>query len=163
MYAGDFRGVRLVAPILLERNDIGTTPEATDAAKVKLHLSLADLSGDDEKCFEHIVLARQLAKKAGQPVGLVLVREFEQCLLRGRFNRLQSILKEIELHHMNDERVREALTGVLASYGLISPDGRLSLPVAEQDAQPAKESGVWTPESATASPAGKSGLWIPGQ
>jgi len=165
MMCGDFRGIRKVAPLLLERDDIGQTPESGFGAKVRVHLALADLSADDERCFEHIAQARLLAKKAGMPVGLVLVREFEQSLLRSRFEKLKTILREIELHHLQEDQVREALTRVLTNYGLISPDGQLMLPADRQNgAEQKADSGVWTPESAGAGQAKSgSGLWIPGE
>ncbi len=165
MMSGDFRGVRKVAPLLLERDDIGQNPEAGYGAKVRVHLAMADLSADDEKCFDHIAQARTLAKKAGMQVGLVMVREFEQSLLRSRFEKLKTILREIELHHLQDDQVREALGRVLANYGLISPDGQLMLPAeANNGAEKKTGSGVWTPESAGAGQSRSgSGLWIPGE
>ncbi len=163
MYAGVIRGVRAIAPLLLEREDLGTSPAAQEAMRVRLHLSLAELSADDEQCFDHIARARQLLKKSGQPVGHILVREFEQSLLRGKYGRLQPILREIELHHVQEKGVREALTRVLASYGLITPDGQLVIPAEEDTASGESAPAVWTPESAQSAAGGKSGLWIPGQ
>lgn len=162
-YLGDIRSVRRIVPELLKREDLGLTAETGDDARVRLHLAMAEISTDDGQCFEQIALARQLARKAGTPVGLILVREFEQCLLRSKFDRLRGILRELELHHMNDPRVREALTLVLANYGMISPDGQMMLP-AEAAGEARPEQGVWTPESAGAATSKSAGgLWLPGQ
>lgn len=163
LYLGDLRAARETARILVQRDDLVSATGGEEDAGVRVHLALAELTSDDASCFEHIAQARHYARKAGGNLGVLLVREFEQCLLRGRLDRLKAILREIELHHMQDRQVREFLTSVLARYGLITPDGQMLLPV-EATESVKTESGVWTPESAS-SGASKSGggLWLPGQ
>lgn len=159
----DFRVLRRLAPILLSRNDLGESAEERAALEMRLHLILSDVTNDDHQAFEHLGQARVAARKCGAPVGLVLVREFEQSLLRERFDRLQPLLRELELHHLRDDRVAQELGRVLVNYGLITADGQVMLPAAGPSAaEPASK--VWTPE--TAEPAGtksSSGLWLPGQ
>ncbi|MEZ6095391.1 MAG: hypothetical protein R3C03_14370 [Pirellulaceae bacterium] len=148
---------------LLKRSDFGGR-----LTEEMVYSSMAQVTGDDEECFDYLKRAKSAAKAKGHEVGRIMVTEFEQRLLRGKFNGLRALIQDIQKNHIREEGIAERMAMILSKYGLITPDGRVFLP---PESESAKTGGIWTPdgESATAgvsedaSGSGESKLWIPGQ
>lgn len=126
---------------------------------------LARTERDDDLAFKHIESAISAAKESGEPSGTFFVMEFEQRVLRGRYEGLQELLKRIERDHFGEPGVKELLFRFMIETGLITPDGRVRLPQAQRAAA---TSGLWTPDggseiAAGDSSGGASKLWVPGQ
>ncbi len=134
--------------------------------KENLLMTLAQVESDDDRCFDYIAQAKQAAPAGTTSFGQILVMEFEQRLMRGRFQGMRQIMVELQKNYLRDRIVSERLGYVLAKYGLITPDGRVMLPPEQETTT---KSGLWTPdaptggdEEAASGPAG-SKLWVPGQ
>ena len=148
---------------------IGTEFEETILAKDFLLSSLAGLTADDDECFEYLAQARKHAAIKGNPMGGILISEFEQRLMRRRFTGLRKIFHELQTRHMDEQGVRERFTEVLMKFGLLTREGGVVLPT-ETPEEPAASAGkLWTPsEPAAAGMGAESGeqsgskLWIPG-
>lgn len=157
---GDIRTLRMIAPRLLARTDRAADEGERARQDVNIHLVLAQVAVDDGQCLEHFAQARGAARKAGVSAGMVLVREFEQCFVREKFDRLPEIIREIQLHHGGEQGVREELFRSMVEFGMVTPDGKIMMPTAEAEPEPSR---VWTPESSQPAAAKSSGLWLPGQ
>jgi hypothetical protein len=150
---------------LLQRDDLATAK----LTRSMVLQSAAALEVEDERCFELLAEARREAVKEQRPLGELLVIEFEQRLLRGKFAGLRRLFGELQANHLENPRVQQHLYRVLLDFGLLSQDGRVRLPVEEPER--AAAGGIWTPDSAAAGePAAEiagestsgSKLWIPG-
>ncbi len=130
-------------------------------------LAAAKVELDDDRCFEYLDRAAKAAEKTGNLLGTVLEFEFEQRVLRGRFEGLRELLTRLEKNHLRDPDVRSRLAYFLMRTGMIRPDGSIRIPKAPSASAP--ESALWTPDNATiatsssGSEPGASKLWIPGQ
>jgi hypothetical protein len=134
--------------------------------KETLLMTLAQVESDDDRCFDYIAQAKKTASVGSTSFGQLLVMEFEQRLMRGRFNGMRQIMVELQKNYLRDRNVSERLGYVLAKYGLITPDGRVMLPPEQETTT---KSGLWTPDApgggeaeATSGAAG-SKLWVLGQ
>lgn len=133
------------------------------------HSVMAQLVDDQETGFEHVVMARQIAKANDRPFGVYLVQELELAILAGKRDKVPVLLREIETNHMHEPNVEYQLVRLLQKFGLIQPDGRMPSPGGPTEAEPsgADAGGLWTPgdEPAPASEPeqSESKLWIPGQ
>ena len=132
---------------------------------------LAQLSDDNDEAIEHLRNARNEAVAAGRSIGLFLVQEFEIRLSRGMTEKLPELLQTIRKQYVSDPNVEFQLSRVLNSFGLITPDGQVSLPSAEPAEESASSSKIWTPDSGDDTIASGSGqseptsgskIWVPG-
>lgn len=129
-------------------------------------LAAAKVEADDDRCFQYLERAVKAAERIGNLLGTVLEFEFEQRVLRGRYDGLRELLMRLEKNHLHEPDVRSRLTYFMMKTGMIGPDGSVRIPKAPSAAAP--ESALWTPESVTVAAAagsepGTSKLWIPGQ
>jgi hypothetical protein len=147
---------------LLKRDNLSES----NLSKSMLLQSAAMLEVDDDRCFELLGEARREAAREQRSLGEILVAEFEQRLLRGRFQGVRRLFEEIQTNHLDNPRVEEQFYRTLMSMGLLSQDGRVRLPI--ESPEPTSGSKLWTPDGssssadAVAEPTGGSKLWIPG-
>jgi tetratricopeptide (TPR) repeat protein len=147
---------------LLKRDNLSES----NLSKSILLQSAAMLEVDDDRCFELLGEARREAAREQRSLGEILVAEFEQRLLRGRFQGVRRLFEEIQTNHLDNPRVEEQFYRTLMSMGLLSQDGRVRLPI--ESPEPTTGSKLWTPDGsassadAVAEPTGGSKLWIPG-
>jgi tetratricopeptide (TPR) repeat protein len=139
-------------------------------SKDYLLTSLAGLTSNDDECFEYLAQARKHAAAKGDPLGGILITEFEQRLLRRRFLGLRKIFHELQSRHLDEPGVQERFSEVLMKFGLLTREGGVVLPK-EVPEKPAPESGkLWTPgepaavglNSESGAQSSGSKLWIPG-
>ncbi len=141
---------------------------------------LAQMTQDGQEALSMIREARKLALANGQPIGLLLVTEFDLSMGFGHHDGITDLLQLIVTRHLDEPGVAEALAAVLEQHG-IAPDGlneflaalptrETAPPRSQTPAAPASSPGIWTPDqpaAPVAPPADtdekKSTLWIPGQ
>ncbi|MEM7455399.1 MAG: hypothetical protein AAF456_13695 [Planctomycetota bacterium] len=150
--------LRKIVPQLIERESLH--------AQVPLDVSysmLAELTEDDDTAMELLSKARSIAKERGQPIGGLLVLEFEQRLSRGMTEKLSPLLQRIQRYHMSEPNVEMHLARVLHRFGLIDEQGRpRELPASEASAGD-DAPGLWTPDGGSPEEEKQegSGLWLP--
>lgn len=164
MAIGNVSVLKMVIPEILNR-------ESTNAMVPHdmCHSVMAQLVPDEKEAIGHLHQARQIAKQNNRPFGTYLVQELELCVLRGKQDRIPTLLREIETNHLNEPDVEYQLVRVLQRFGLITPDGRMAQVPGEPTEAPAADAGgLWTPDQGSQAPAAEaessdSKLWIPGQ
>ena len=178
MAIGNVRVLKQVVTEALER------PDFKGSTRDMCYSMMAHFGDDDEQSLKYIEQACEEATKAGRPIGLYLVQEFEFRLSRGMTEGLPDLLTRIQQGHLDDPDVEYQLVRVLDRFG-IGPDrgplrgapGQQAPPPPPQPAaaaQPAASGGaIWTPDqgaapapeikdsSDEASGESKSGLYIP--
>jgi tetratricopeptide (TPR) repeat protein len=140
--------------------------EELKLGKATLLLTMATLTADDDDCFAKFDEAKRLAPGNSDEQGVILVNEFEQRLIRGRFVGLRNLTMDLQRRFAQSETVLKQFSRVLLKYGLLTAEGRIRLPREDAMAEEAPAGGLWTPDSAgsSSSPSGGgSKLWVPGQ
>lgn len=142
--------------------------------KAEAYGILADSVEDTRETLKYLNLARDEAVKQGQSSASWDLAELTVRLARGEPEEFSRLLNHLSTEHINEPGVRQALMQVLASAGLIGPDGRLRgmpagaapggpMPVPTPTEAPAAEAGgIWTPGEEAPGGEKKSGLWLPG-
>ena len=176
MRIGNVRVLRQVVAEALAR------PDFKGATRDMCYSMMAHFSDDEQESLGHIEKACEEATKAGRPIGLYLVQEFEFRLSRGMTDGLPELLTKIQQGHLDDPDVEYQLVRVLDRFG-IGPDrgplrgapGAPPPPPPQPTAAPAASGGaIWTPDQGGAPPEApaqadpdeapgesKSGLYIP--
>jgi hypothetical protein len=144
---------------------------------------MAHFTDDDDEALGNLEKAKEEAGKAGRPVGMYFVQEFEFRLTRGLTEKLPELLQTIQTEYLSDPEVEYQLVRVLDRFGIGPDRGPIrggqqpGVPApAGVPVPPAGGSGgaIWTPESGAPNPAANSeqvaagepeekssGLWIP--
>jgi hypothetical protein len=134
--------------------------------KVEAYDILSDVADNSDEALEYLDKARKLATAEGESPAAWLIDELEIRLVRGEFDKFGQLIKEIQARYMKEPGIPQALIQVLARYGLVTPDGRVVVPVTrgEEPAEAAVAAGVWTPESGSGAEGPKSEpkIWLPG-
>ena len=145
--------------------------------KVEAYDILSDVATNTDEALQYLEQARKLATADGESPAQWLIDELEIRLLRGEVDHFTQLMKEIQTRYMKEPGVGPALLQVLSRYGLVTPDGRVSVPgkreaaaaADQKDADASSATGVWTPAAeapAAEAPAGEpkqeSKLWVPG-
>ncbi len=140
--------------------------EELKLGKATLLLTMATLTSDDDDCFAKLDEAKRLAPGNSDENGTILVNEFEQRLLRGRFVGLRNLTMDLQRRFAASEVVLKQFSRVLLKYGLLTAEGRIRLPREDAMTEEAPAGGLWTPDSAGtggSTSGGGSKLWVPGQ
>ena len=176
MQIGNVRVLRQVVAEALDR------PDFKGATRDMCYSMMAHFGDDEQESLDYINKACEEATKAGRPIGLYLVQEFEFRLSRGLTEGLPDLLTKIQQGHLDDPDVEYQLVRVLDRFGIGPDRGPLrgapgQAPPPPQPAaatQPAASGGaIWTPDQGAApapetkdtsdqdSGESKSGLYIP--
>ncbi len=120
--------------------------------------------GDTSRALVYLDKAREAAEAAGESTANWDLQELSLRLERGEPEEFARVLSHIQSQHAREPGVAAALTQILVSAGLITPDGRPRQPVGPQAdlapiAPPDQAGKIWTPQDET--PGKKSALWIP--
>ena len=141
--------------------------------KVEAYDILSDVATNTDEALSYLDKARKLATADGESPAAWLIDELEIRLLRGEADKFVHLLKEIQTRYIKEPGIAPALVETLSRYGLVTPDGRLMMPVANDgnELQPtgaeANTGGVWTPEAGSAGTdsggegKSESKLWVP--
>ena len=175
MQIGNVRVLRQVVAEALARPDFKGAPRDV------CYSMMAHFGDDDQQSLEYISKACEEATKAGRPIGLYLVQEFEYRLSRGMTDGLPELLGQIQHGHLDEPDVEYQLVRVLDRFGIGPDRGPLRgapgapgqpAPQPTAAAAPAAGGAIWTPDQGAA-PAeanesteaetgeSKSGLYIP--
>ena len=136
---------------------------------------MAHFTTDDSQSLGYLEQAKEEAVKAGRPVGIYYVQEFEFRLSRGITDKLHELLHTIQANYLNDPEVEYQLVRVLDRFGIGPGRGPLrgSAPDAQAQAPANPGGAIWTPEQGGPAPVASqapptppeseksSGLWIP--
>lgn len=159
--------IRKIAQEVLRRDSLNDTVDKNEAYDLLIRTAT-----DSEDALRHVADAKQATSERGESPARWLLAELSVRLSRYEVEQAQEIIQTLQLRHREEPGVAQGLYEILASFGLINPDGTAPAapagaapaPVAEQPAAADSASGLWTPES-PADPAPteqKSKLWIPG-
>lgn len=168
MQVGNLRVLKKVVKESLRRPDFKGVPRDMS------YSMMAHFSDNDEEALEFLGKARGAAEKAGRPVGIYYVQEFELRLSRGMTEGLPELLQTIQMNHLDDPEVEYQLVRVLDRFGIGPDRGPIRGTAPGQPPAPA-EGGIWTPGQSESAPAAAqpspaeaaepeskpSGLWIP--
>ena len=174
MQIGNVRVLRKVIAEALAR------PDFEGATRDMCYSMMAHFGDDDEQSLDYINKACEEATRAGRPIGLYLVQEFEFRLSRGLTDGLPDLLSRIQQGHLDDPDVEYQLVRVLDRFGigpdrgpLRGPPGQTPPNTQPADAAPAAGGAIWTPDQGSAAPPqakdspqqassdSESGLYIP--
>ncbi len=177
MAIGNMRVLKKVIAEALSR------PESEAMPRDLCYSMMAHFTDDDDEALGNLEKAKEEAGKAGRPVGMYFVQEFEFRLTRGLTEKLPELLQTIQTEYLSDPEVEYQLVRVLDRFGIGPDRGPIrggqqpGVPApAGVPAPPAGGSGgaIWTPESGAPNPAANSeqvaagepeekssGLWIP--
>ena len=163
MTIGNVGVMKRTIPELLKRPHLDSVPRDV------CYTILARNSEAPEEALEHFASARAEATKAGRPIGIYLVHEFEYRLANGLTEKLDSLIEVIQSRHMKEPEVAYELTRVLQQFGVIGTGQEAPAGGPPPAATPPAESagGIWTPEGGGSEPApaaesdAPSKLWIP--
>ena len=158
---GNLAVVAKTNPELLNRPDTHQT-----ISKRVLLTTQAQMEPDSEKGLELLAQMRVDAKRDGEPLGHLLVDEFEYRLSRNLVGKkMKDLVRAIEARHIEEPGVESRLTMVLERHGLLDPrmlaggpDSASSLPL---DNIPASAWQTAPAESAAADGDGEGKLWLP--
>ncbi len=122
--------------------------------------------------------AKESARAARRSPAKFLIAELDLQLRQGNGVEAKQLLDTIQARHAKEPGVQESVLRLLASYGLVRPDGlprarsrRTDAPPIEPAAasqEPALQTGLWTPEGAAAQDRSatdkseKPTIWVPG-
>lgn len=169
MAIGNMRVLKQVVTEALSR------PELKTMQRDVCYSMMAHFTTDDSQSLGYLEQAKEEAVKAGRPVGIYYVQEFEFRLSRGITDKLHELLHTIQANYLNDPEVEYQLVRVLDRFG-IGPDRgplRGSAPDAQAQAPANPGGAIWTPEQGGPAPVASqapptppeseksSGLWIP--
>ncbi len=128
---------------------------------------LGEIAEDNQVALDHFAQSRSLARAAGESIGLILVSELRQRLIRGITSGTQRLMSELTSRFQDDEETQTALHRVLYELGMLTPDGRMVAP--EEAVEDASPTGIWVPGNSLDSEGSEVGepepskLWLPGQ
>ena len=157
--------IAITNPELLNRPSTHST-----VSKRVLLATQARIEPDVEKGLELLAQVRVEAKSAGEPLGMVLVEEFEYRLSRGLTGKkLKDLVHVIQTRHLEEPGVEPRMMAVLERFGLIDPQAMAGNPMDSTMQSPLDNipATAWqTPDTASASAGSESGgeeskLWIP--
>ena len=159
---GNLAVVSKTNPELLKR------PGAHQAISKRVLLTTqAQLEPDNDKALELLAQMRVDAKRDGEPLGHLLVDEFEFRLSRNLVGKkMKDLVRAIEARHIEEPGVESRLTMVLERFGLLDPamlaGGGESAGASPLDGIPAS---AWKAEPAAAGGGDAGGeegkLWLP--
>ncbi|MCA9148991.1 MAG: hypothetical protein KDA92_06830 [Planctomycetales bacterium] len=132
--------------------------------KVEAYDILSDIASSSDDALAYLEKARKLATQEGDSPAAWLVDEMELRLIRREFERFVQLFKEIESRYLKEPGIAQAMLQVLSRFGLVTPDGRVMMPVPKEAAESA-DGKLWTPDSepsATSGDSSGSKLWVPG-
>ena len=164
MVIANFPVVKLALTEILQRDDFEALPRYMALAM------MAQLVDDDQVMLQYLEDARSDAHKQGQPIGFLLVQEFELRLLHGLTDKLPSLLQTIQMHHLDEPDVEYELMRILQQHGLVDGEMPGDHPGAPPSPQALADVGVAGPaggivvdEAAAGSAKGgePSKLWLP--
>ena len=115
MQIGNVRVLRKVIAEALAR------PDFEGATRDMCYSMMAHFGDDDEQSLDYINKACEEATKAGRPIGLYLVQEFEFRLSRGLTDGLPDLLSRIQQGHLDDPDVEYQLVRVLSLIHISEP------------------------------------------
>ena len=158
---GNLAVVAKTNPELLNRPDTHQM-----ISKRVLLTTQAQMEPDSEKGLELLSQMRVDAKRDGEPLGHLLVDEFEYRLSRNLVGKkMKDLVRAIEARHIEEPGVESRLTMVLERYGLLDPamlaggpEGGSSSPL---DSVPASAWQAAPAESAVAGGEEEGKLWLP--
>jgi Flp pilus assembly protein TadD len=141
--------------------------------KVEVFEILAGLSNDNQKAFDYLNKARELAVASGASAVRWLLAELDMRLGRGEPDGVQELLRTIESKYIKEPGVGQELVQILVKHGLINPDGTpANMPrqaqaagVGAESATPDESGKLWTPDGDAPESGGEEGeskLWLPG-
>ena len=114
---GNLAVVAKTNPELLNRPDTHQM-----ISKRVLLTTQAQMEPDSEKGLELLSQMRVDAKRDGEPLGHLLVDEFEYRLSRNLVGKkMKDLVRAIEARHIEEPGVESRLTMVLERYGLLDP------------------------------------------
>ncbi len=168
MAVGNMRALKQVVAEALVRPEMNSMPRDVCFSM------MAHFTDEDQEALGFLEQAKAEATKAGRPVGVYFVQEFEFRLMRGLTEKISELLQTIQLNYLNEPEVEYQLVRVLDRFG-IGPDRGPIRGGTPQPAQAEANAGtLWTPESSAPvatqpddqagkleSEAKPSGLWIP--
>ncbi len=125
----------------------------------------AQMEPDSEKGLELLAQMRADAKSAGEPLGHLLVDEFEYRLARNLVGKkMKDLVRAIEARHIEEPGVESRLTMVLERYGLLDPAMLAGGPEGTSSPLDSVPASAWQAKptaSAVASGDEESKLWLP--
>lgn len=157
----------LVAKEIIQRDDL---PEDFDLASA--YRRLIRLESDHQLSKQWLEQARAWSKSQDKSEAEWSLLELEISIEQGDGAQVQSLLGQLQRHHMDEPGVAEAVYKLLYSAGLIDPTQMAGQPMASMGeplaaAPPAGEpSGIWTPggdvpQSSEAAGDDKPAIWTP--
>lgn len=161
------RAIRRMAKEMVQRDSI------VDAkGRVDLYSQLSSLAGNLDESLDYIKKAQEEAAKAKISPARLLLQEVQLHFARGEGEDAGEVIQTLQTNHADEPGVSEALFRMFLELGIINPDGSPRMQgqeaahgpsVATEDAAPAAEGGLWTPDQGPAGEASKpkSDLWIP--
>jgi len=139
---------------LVVAEELVSRPELAEGVDVvPAFRQLVRLEPNHLQAFEWIAKARTWSEKNEKSVAEWILMEMELAIERGEGDRLQSLLNEIRDNHISEPGVADATYRLLASAGLVDPNGPTGMP-------PTSPPGAQAPGAAVPPPA--SGIWTPG-
>ncbi|MBP86710.1 MAG: hypothetical protein CMJ64_08340 [Planctomycetaceae bacterium] len=159
--------IRIIAEEVLRRDSLNDTVDKNEAYDLLIRTAT-----DSEDALRHVEDAKQATSERAESSARWLLAELSVRLSRYEAEQAQAIIQTLQLHHRDEPGVAQGLYEILASFGLITPDGTPpAMPAAAAQAavaaQPAAADGgsaLWTPDSPSESAPTeqKSKLWVPG-
>ena len=143
--------------------------------KAAVYGILAQNAANEEKSLELLEKARSTARAKGRSPAAYLIQELDIQLRQGNAPEARRLIDTIKTQHAKERAIQERLLRLLASYGLVRPDG---LPVSkggpaedvpvDAAAGEGEAEGLWTPDSAAPADPSVEGesdkpkIWLPG-
>ncbi len=145
--------IRRVLHAVLDR------PSMKEMSRSNTIASLALLTRDTEEAMGLFAQARHEAAKAGEPVGEILVDEFDFRMSRGLTEKLPELLSIITRSHLEEPGVGARITQVLRKYGIGLDPHEGQRPSVRHPHEPSPSLVLDAEEPAV--PASSSKLWLP--
>ncbi len=143
--------------------------ESLKTSEDQLHACslLARLERDPDKALEYVSQGREAAEAAGQSSARWDLMELSASFARQDVEAINRLLNHIQVEHMREPGVPEAVTHLLVQAGVLRPDGSPAMPpeaAAQTTAAPAPEQPggkLWTPDSEAGGSSGGGKIWTP--
>ena len=139
--------------------------------KARAYAALARQAKSPDEALSFYEKAADESRSHGRSPAMYLLSQLDLHIRSGHADKAQRMIEAVKAHS-REPGVQETLVRILASYGLVRPDG---LPRAQQDQPEEAALGdqtdsspeLWTPDSDSpdevpAAPAKESKLWLPG-
>ncbi len=153
---------------LIVANELVSRPQLAEGVDaMPAYRQLVRLEPDHQQAFEWIAKAREWSKKNKKSVAEWVLMEMELVIERGEGKRLQTLLNEIRDNHINEPGIADATYRLLASAGLVDPNGPQGAATSgpQDAAAPPPSSGIWTPGDAAPAAESeseeKTAIWTP--